>query len=53
MSFLVAVTINVRSKAIMMIRIAHVSGFIPKPSQFTETAATATFAMVAMVIQPR
>ena len=48
-----AVTIKVSSNAIIMIRIAQVSGLIPKPFQFTETAATATFAMVAMVTQPR
>jgi hypothetical protein len=36
-----------------MIKIAHVSGLNPKPSQFTETSAAATLAMEAMVIQPR
>ena len=53
MSFLVATTIRVSSSAIIVIRIPQVSGLMPNPSQFTETAVTETLAMVAIVIQPR
>jgi hypothetical protein len=38
------------STATAMIKIAHVFGLNPKPSQFTEASAVATLAMEAMVI---
>jgi hypothetical protein len=52
-SLLVVTTREVMSTATAMIKIAHVSGLNPKPSQFTEASAVATLAMEAMVIQPR
>ena len=41
------------AKAVITMRVAHVAGFIPKPSQFNETKVTDTLAIEAMVIQPR
>ena len=52
-SFLVASTIKESNRAIIMISDAQVSWFIPRPFQMIETNAVATFAMEAIVIQPK
>jgi hypothetical protein len=44
-SLLVTITSSVINKAMIIIRVAHVSWFIPKPSQFSETKKTATLAI--------
>ena len=52
-SFLVPNIASVIINATTITSTAQVVGLMPRPSQFTETKAADTFAVEAMVIQPR
>jgi hypothetical protein len=50
---LLVITIRSEIRSAIITSIAHVSADSPNPSQFTDTAAAATLAIAAMVIQPK
>jgi hypothetical protein len=52
-SFFVASTAAVKSKAKYIMTTAHVDGSMPQPSHPIAIKATATFAMVAILIHPK